>query len=366
MIPISKPWLGKEEKDAVAKVLDSGIIASGPKVKEFEAAFAAFNGTKHAIAVANGTVSLHASLHAAGLKKGDKVICPSFTFIASANSILYQGCIPVFADVKEDTFNIDPKHVEKLLKQDMFHRIKAIMVVHLYGQVCEMDEINALAKKYGLKVIEDAAQAHGAKYKGTLAGKFGDFASYSLYATKNMASGEGGMIVTDSDEGARQLRVLINHGSDRVYYHTQIGYNYRMTDLEAAIGIEQLKKLPSFNEARRKNAARLKEAISKYGWVTAPFEGPENYHIFHQFTIKVKAGLRDRFLKHLNDNGVGAKIFYPIPVHKQPFYVEAMKYRVTLPVTERLAQEVISLPVHPQLTDAELKHIEKAFADFKE
>jgi dTDP-4-amino-4,6-dideoxygalactose transaminase len=361
MIPISKPNLDAAEKEAVLEVLNSGIIASGPKVKEFEKQFAAYTGVKHAIAVSNGTCSLHTCLVMNGIGKGDRVLTTPFSFIATANSILHAGATPVFADIKEDSFNIDPEKIEEALKRDIFRKIKAVMVVHLYGQVCDMDAISAITKKYKVKLIEDAAQAHGAKFSGQKAGTFGDGGSFSLYATKNITTAEGGMVVTNDDRAAEIARSFINHGSERVYYHTRLGYNYRMTDIEAAIGLVQLKKLDSFNEKRRQNSAELSAHLSKFDFIVPPKEGGKNFHIYHQFTIRVKNNRRDEVLKTLTDNGIGAKIFYPIAIHKQPFYEQVLRKIPSMPASERAALEVISLPVHPGLTREEIDAIKGAF-----
>jgi dTDP-4-amino-4,6-dideoxygalactose transaminase len=365
MIPISKPNLDNLEKEAVLEVLNSGIIASGPKVKEFERQFADYCGAKHAIAVSNGTCSLHTCLVMNGIGKGDRVLTTPFSFIATANSILHAGAMPVFADIREDSFNIDPDKIEEALKKDIFRKIKAIMVVHLYGQVCDMDAIGAIAKKYKVKIIEDAAQAHGAKFSGKKAGTFGDGGSFSLYATKNITTAEGGIVLTDDDKAAEIARSFINHGSEKVYYHTRLGYNYRMTDIEAAIGLVQLKKLDAFNEKRRQNGGILKKHLSKFDFIISPPEGEKNYHIYHQFTIRVLNNRRDEVLKVLTDNGVGAKVFYPIAIHKQPFYSKILKKVPEMPAAEKAALEVLSLPVHPGLTEAEIGTIKGAFDSIK-
>jgi len=364
MIPISRPNIGKEEKDAVMKVLDSGIIASGPKVKEFEKNFAEYCGVKHAVAVSNGTCAIHAALHGCGIKKGDKVITTPFTFIATSNSIIHAGAEPVFVDVEEESFNISPDKLEQALKKDIFRKIKAVIPVHLYGQVCQMDKITAIAQKYGIKVIEDAAQAHGAKFNGKKAGVFGDAATFSMYATKNMATGEGGMVTTNNDGIAEKIRIFINHGMPKVYYHTEVGYNYRTTDLEAAIGVEQLKKLDGFNSKRKENSHRMNKLLALYPFIKCPQQMPGRDHIYHQYTIRVSDGLRDKLLEHLNAKGVGAKIFYPVPLHKQPVYLNLIKKNQSFPAAEKLASEVISLPVHPLLTDADFVEIAEAFKTF--
>lgn len=364
MIPISKPQLGQAEIDAVAEVLKSGIIASGPKVKEFEKEFAAHNGVTHAVAVANGTCAIHAALFALGIGKGDKAIVPPFTFIATSNSVLHAGAEPVFVDIDEKSFNIDPEKIEATLKKDRKKKIKAIICVHLYGRVCRMDEILGLAKKYRVLVIEDAAQAHGAKFGDKFAGSFGDAATFSMYATKNMTTGEGGMVTTGSEKTAETLRKFINHGSEKTYYHTLLGYNYRTTDIEAAIGLVQLKKLAVFNEKRRQNAVRMKGMLQHYEDIILPEDGENCHHIYHQFTIRVMRGKRDAFLKHINDGGIGAKIFYPVSLHKQPVY-KGMFKGLKLPVTEKITKEVISLPVHPGITDAEFEKMAEVFNAFK-
>jgi dTDP-4-amino-4,6-dideoxygalactose transaminase len=363
MIPISKPVITEDEIKAVVDVLKSGMIASGPKVKMLEENLKNFFNFKNVIATANGTCALHAALFGLGIKEGDKVLTTPFTFIATANSILHAGAKPVFADIDEKTFNIDVDAIREKLKKDK--KIKAIMVVHLYGRVCKMDEIIKIAKEYGVKVVEDAAQAHGAKYKGGFAGSFGDAAAFSLYATKNITTAEGGFVTTKNEKIANKIRTFINHGQEKIYYHTMLGYNYRMTDIEAAIGIEQLKKLNEFNEKRRKNAEKLKQILKNYDWIILPQESKDEYHIYHQFTIRIKSSLRDNLLKTLNENGVGAKIFYPIPIHKQPFYKKLLSEKNSLPVSEKIAKEVLSLPVHPLLNDNDFDTIKTAFEKFK-
>ncbi|MCM8833034.1 MAG: DegT/DnrJ/EryC1/StrS family aminotransferase [Candidatus Omnitrophica bacterium] len=364
MIPISKPVITNDEIKAVINVLKSGIIASGPKVKEFEENLKKFLNVNNVIATSNGTSALHSALFGFDIKRGDKVITPSFTFIATANSILHCGAEPIFADIKEETFNIDPDSVENILKKDKKKKIKAIIVVHLYGRVCEMPAFINLAKKYKLLLIEDAAQAHGAKLNGKMAGTFGDVAAFSLYATKNITTAEGGFIALNNNEIAAKIRSFINHGQKKVYYHTMLGYNYRMTDIEAAIGIVQLQKLDEFNEKRRKNANKIKEILKNYEWVLIPEDKKNEYNIYHQFTIRVNKKIRDKLLKSLNESGIGAKIFYPIPIHKQPFYKKILQKNISLPVTEKVSLEVISLPVHPLLDERYFSLLNEVFSKF--
>ncbi len=341
MIPISKPYIGAAEKQAVMEVLDSGMLAQGPRTAKFEERFAQVCGVKHAIATSSGTTALHIALLANGIGDGDEVITTPFTFIASANSILFTGAKPVFVDIDEETFNIDPVSVERAITP----RTRAIMPVHLYGYVCDMDALQAIADRHNLKIIEDACQAVGATYHGKAAGSFGT-GCFSLYATKNIMSGEGGMITTNDDAVAEKCRMLRNHGMKRRYYHDMLGFNFRMTDLCAAIGLTQLDRLEEFTTRRRANAQYLN---SKLESVITP-KVKEGYgHVFHQYTIRVD-GARDRdaAAKQLNEAGVGTGIFYPVPAHQQE-YMREIVGSVQLPVAEKLAQEVISLPVHPQL-----------------
>jgi perosamine synthetase len=349
MIPISKPYIGPEEKEAVMAVLDSGMLAQGPRVAEFEQKFAAVCGVRHAVATSSGTTALHLALLAHNIGQGDEVISSPFTFIASANSILFTGARPVFADIEPDSFNLDPEQVERAITR----RTKAIMPVHLYGQVCNMDDLQAIADKHGLVIIEDACQAVGATYHGRLAGSFG-VGAFSLYATKNIMSAEGGMITTNDDHIAEQCRLLRNHGMKRRYYHDMVGYNFRMTDLHAAIGLAQLNRLTMFTAQRQANAVYFNEHINS---VVTPQVQDGREHVWHQYTICVDGGRdRDAAVKQLNDAGVGTGVFYPVPAHQQA-YMREMAGEFHLPVTERLAHEVISLPVHPRLTQADREQI---------
>ncbi|MEP7199234.1 MAG: DegT/DnrJ/EryC1/StrS family aminotransferase [Chloroflexota bacterium] len=353
MIPISKPFIGDAEKQAVLAVLDSGMLAQGPRVAELEAQWAAVCGTRHAVATSNGTTALHLALLAHGIGAGDEVITSPFTFIASVNSIIFTGARPVFADVDADTFNLNPSLVEAAVTP----HTKAIMPVHLYGLPCDMDALIAIARRHNLVIIEDAAQAIGADIHGQRAGSFGT-GCFSLYATKNVMSGEGGMITTNDDAIAERCRLLRSHGMARRYYHDLLGYNFRMTDLHAAVGLAQLGRLDELTAARRANAAYLSAHIES---VITP-HAPVGYgHVWHQYTIRVN-GERDRdaAVQQLNDAGVGTGIFYPVPAHRQKHIVERGLGDVTMPVAEQLAREVISLPVHPSLSQADLEQIASA------
>ena len=357
MINIASPKMGPEEKKAVMEVLDSGMLAQGPKVKEFEEAFAEFCGVKHAIATTSGTTALHTALLANKIGPGDEVITSPFTFIASANSILFVEAKPVFIDINPETFNLDVD----LIEGSITSKTKAIMPIDLFGLCAEMDQIMVLAEKYNLAVIEDACQSHGASIQGKMAGAFGT-GTFSLYPTKNMTSGEGGMITTDDQDIADDARVIRQHGMRRRYYHDELGYNFRMTDVLAAIGNEQLKKLPGFNKKRQENAAYLSERLSEK--VVIPFV-PEGYeHVFHQYTIRVSGGKRDALIKYLRDNEIGSGVYYPVPIHKQTYYVNDLGYDQTLPESELAAEEVVSLPIHPGLTQVDLDFIVSAVNDF--
>lgn len=349
MINIAKPQIGEEEKKAVLEVLDSGIIAQGPRVKAFEEAFASMCGVKHAIATTSGTTALHVALLAVGVGEGDEVITSPFTFIASANSILFVGARPVFVDIDPATYNINPSLIEMAITP----RTKAILPVHLFGLSCDMSPILDIAGRYGLAVIEDACQSHGASYKGKRAGSFGT-GVFSFYPTKNMTSAEGGMITTDDDVIDEKCRVIRQHGMRRRYYHDELGFNFRMTDVHAAIGLEQLKKLEGRNEQRRANARFLSENLKG---VILPCEEPGYAHVYHQFTVRVTGGRRDALRAYLQENGVGSEIYYPVPVHQQSFYTGDLGYRLTLPEAERASLEVLSLPVHPALSQADLETI---------
>jgi dTDP-4-amino-4,6-dideoxygalactose transaminase len=349
MISIAKPMIGEEEKQAVLEVLDSGILAQGPRVKAFEESFAELCGTKYAVATSSGTTALHTALLAHELGKGDEVITTPFTFIASANSILYTGARPVFVDIDPRTFNINPDEIQAAITP----HTKAILPVHLFGLSCDMDAIMAIAKKHELIIIEDACQSHGAVFNGKRAGSFGT-GTFSLYPTKNMTSAEGGMITTDDEKIAEHCRVIRQHGMRRRYYHDELGFNFRMTDVHAAIGLAQIKKLKKFNATRRANAKYLSEHLNG---VITPFEPEGCEHVYHQYTIRVPNGRRDALRTYLQDHGIGSEVYYPVPVHQQAFYVNELGYKVSLPETEQAAQEVLSLPVHPALTHTDLDTI---------
>ena len=352
MIPISKPIIGEAEKRAVVEVLESGRLAQGPRVAQLEERFAQLCGTRYAIATSSGTTALHLALLAHGIGPGDEVITTPFTFIATVNAILFVGAKPVLVDIEEETFNIDPAQIEAAVTP----RTRAIIPVHLYGYPCDMDPILEVARRHGLAVIEDAAQAVGATYKGRPVGSFGT-ACFSLYATKNVMSGEGGMITTDDPEIAERCRMLRSHGMRERYQYEFLGYNFRMSDLHAAIGLVQMDRLEEFTAQRRANAAYLSEHIRS---VVTPTVREGYGHVWHQYTVRVDGGRdRDEAVRRLNEAGIGTGIFYPKPAHHYD-YIRQIVGEVSLPVAERLSKEVISLPVHPALSQADLERIVEA------
>lgn len=353
MIPAAKPIVGDEEREAVDRVLRSGMIAQGPEVAAFETEFAdVLVGGRTCVAVNSGTSGLHLGLLAAGIGPGDEVIVPSFTFAATANSVALTGATPVFADIEPDFFCLDPESVRAAITP----RTKAIMPVHLYGHPANMGALQALADEHGLLLFEDAAQAHGATLDGRPVGSFGAFAMFSLYPTKNMTSGEGGMVSCASDEIARNLRLLRNQGMERQYANEVVGFNARMTDVHAAIGRVQLTKVQGWTADRQRNAAFLSEHLEG---VVTPRVADGAVHVYHQYTIRVLED-RDRVVTALREeHGVGCGVYYPIPNHRLDSLARFAP-GLELPETETAARQVISLPVHPSLSQADLDRIVSA------
>lgn len=353
MIPIAKPYIGNEELMAVAEVLNSGHLAQGRAVAEFEAVFAAYCGVSQAVATSSGTTALQAALLAHDIGPGDEVITTPFTFIATANSIVSTGARPVFVDIEEDSLNINPD----LIESSITPRTKAIMPVHLFGNPCDMAAIMSIAADHGLVVIEDACQAHGATIGDRKVGTYGT-GCFSFYPTKNITSGEGGMVITDNEAVAERLRLIRNHGSSQRYIHTTLGYNLRMSDIHAALGIVQMKRLEEFTQKRISNARFLMENLPE---VVLPQVQQGCRAVFHHFVIRVP-GDRDGFVQRLRERDVDAGVYYPIPIHKQPVYKE-MGYEDSLPVVEKVSNEVVSLPVHPGVSQEDLVTIVKAVKD---
>jgi dTDP-4-amino-4,6-dideoxygalactose transaminase len=355
MINIANPYLGAEEKRRVEEVLDSGMIAEGDVVRDFESSFAAFCGADRGVATSNGTTALHAALVGLGIGSGDRVLTTPFSFIATANTVRLAGAEVDFVDVDPRTYNLDPDALERRLRDG--EQVDAVVAVHLYGLPADVGRLRELADEYDFKLLEDAAQAHGARYEGQRVGTFGDAACFSFYPTKNMTTGEGGMILTDDDSVADRAREFVDHGRTAGYEHASVGHNFRMTNIAAAIGEVQLERLPEFTEARRRNAAGLDDRLADVADVTTPFE-PDGYeHVYHQYTIRVPN--RDALREHLSNHDVGTGVYYPIPIHRQPAYEDVSG---SYPVSEACADEVLSLPVHPQLDDEDLDRIAEVTA----
>ena len=354
MIPVGKPALGEEEITAVSEVLRSGMLAQGPRVEEFEQAFARYCDSPHGVAVNSGTAALHATLLALGIGAGQEVIVPAFTFFATASSVCMTGARPVFADVDEDTFNLSIDSLEEQLSQ----RTRAVIGVHLFGQPFALRPVAEICGERGIPFIEDAAQAHGAVYHGKRAGSFGAAGCFSFYPTKNMTCGEGGMVTTADPDLAARVRRYINHGQSEKYLHTCIGYNFRMTDIGAAIGLAQLGKLDAFNARRRETAAYYDDHIRCPG-IILPAASPGVEHVYHQYVIRVTDEsrlTRDQLAIVLRERGIGTAVHYPIPLHRQPVFEECGK-KARCPVADRLAAEVLSLPIHPLVADTEREYI---------
>lgn len=348
MIQIARPMIGPAEQAAVARVLSSGGLSQGPEVAAFEAEFSKLVGGRVCIAVNSGTSALHLALLALGIGPGDEVIVPSFTFAATANVVVLAGADPVFADISPATFSIDPRHVASLITD----RTAAIMPVHLYGHPAAMHELRALADRHGLALVEDAAQAHAAELDGRPVGAWGDAAAFSFYPTKNMTTGEGGMVVFAAEQPARRARLLRNQGMERQYENEIVGYNLRMTDVAAAIGRVQLGRLPELTGARRSNAKRLDHGLRTS--VAVPVELPGATHVYHQYTVR--SDQRDALGAKLEALGVQARVYYPIPVHRLP----AFDLALDLPETVRATAEVLSLPVGPHLSVGDVKTVIEA------
>lgn len=356
MISINAPQIGEEEIKSVVKVMKSGFLThglgAGLMVTKFEKAFAQFMKAKHAIAVNTGTSALHLAITGAGIKRGNETILPSFTFVATAEVIAMTGAKPVFVDIDPETYNISPRKIEKAITK----KTKAIMPVDLYGLPADMQPIREIADKYGLIITEDAAQAHGASYKGKPPGAFADVACWSFYASKNMTTGEGGMVTTNNDELAERMRFIRSHGEKEKYKSFMLGHNYRMPEIQAAIGCVQLKKLPKFIAKRRENARRLTAKLRKAKGLQLPKE-PQSYkHSWYLYTIRLKGAKgkkRDKIVEALRQKGIGAEVYYTNPIHLMPYYKKFGRHR--LPETEKAVKQVLSLPVHPGVT---AKHID--------
>ncbi|MDR1400878.1 MAG: DegT/DnrJ/EryC1/StrS family aminotransferase [Endomicrobium sp.] len=357
------PIVGEKEDRLIKEVLDSGVLASGKYVKQFERSFARYSGTKFGIATVNGTASLHVALLMCGIKPGDKVITTPFSFIATSNSILFCSARPVFVDIDPRTFNISPIEIEKALKKEK--NIKAVLIVHLYGLPCDMEAIVALKKKYGFVLIEDSCQAHGAEFKNKKVGSFGEASAFSFYATKNMMTGEGGIVLTSNEEADKYGRQLINHGRYSHSLHTTLGYNYRLTNIAAAIGIAQLEQLESWIEKRIVNAKKYNEAFKNLDFLKTPYVPKNCRHVFHQYTVRLSSAERNKFIEYLTDNGVDSGVYYDSVLYRQPLYERSGYGSVMCEAAEKAVGEVLSLPVHPSLSGNDVDRIIKIVSGYR-
>ncbi|MDY6978254.1 MAG: DegT/DnrJ/EryC1/StrS family aminotransferase [Pseudomonadota bacterium] len=342
--------LKAEIEQGFAETFEKTSFILGPNVKGFEADAADYLGVKHAISCASGTDALHLSLVAAGIGEGDEVITSAFTFIATAEAIRYVGAIPVYVDIRPDTYNLDPELVEAAISD----RTRAILPVHLFGQPADMNAIMALANKHNLKVIEDCAQSFGADIEGTMTGGIGLAGAHSFFPSKNLGCyGDGGMITTNDNTLADMLLMLRNHGSKERYYHDVVGYNSRLDELQAVVLRAKLKHLPKYNQERRRVAHRYTKGLAG-SVVTPPHEDGKGTHVYHQYTVLTDQ--RDVVMKKLADNEIASAIYYPVPLHQQKVFADICK-DVKLPVTEQVASRCISLPIYPELKDNQIDQI---------
>jgi len=364
VIQVAAPIIENEEINAVNQVLKSGIVAQGPKVAELEEAFANFCGTKFAVAINSGTAAIHAALFAAGVGPGDEVITTPFSFIATINPILFLGATPVLVDIDPETFNIDVEKVKKAITD----KTKVIMPVHLYGQPCDFDELKNVADEHDIKIIEDACQAVGATYGDKKTGNLGDLGCFSLYATKNIMCAEGGIITTNDEKYVASIKSFRQHGMIGPYEYAGIGYNYRLTDILAAIAVEQLKKADAFNKIRQENAKALNSGLAGINGLVLPLTKEGRSHVFHQYTVRITPDFpinRDQLMALLKENEIGSGIYYPKPLHVYP-HIAGNRYKLgDFPNAENAADQVLSLPIHPRVTSDDIAKIIKTFKDIK-
>ncbi|WP_368409313.1 DegT/DnrJ/EryC1/StrS family aminotransferase [Halomarina litorea] len=344
--------MGEEEKARVMEVMDEGMLADGPEVRSFEREFADYVEADHGVATSNGTTALHAAMKAIDVGPGDTVVTTPFTYIATANAVSFCNADIELVDIDPETYNIDPDALEARLADGL--DVDAVIAVHLYGLPAAMGRLRELADEYDFALVEDAAQAHGAAVDGTPVGSLGDVACFSFYPTKNMTTGEGGMITTNDEDLAVRARRFVDHGRTEGYDHPEVGHNFRMTSIAAAIGRVQLDRLPGYIDSRRENARVLTERLTDTA-VTTPVEPDGFRHTYNQYTLRYEA--RDDLMAALEDAGVGSKVYYPKPVHMQGAYDHL---DVSAPVTERAVNEVLSVPVHPQLSEADVRAVADA------
>ncbi|WP_330949252.1 DegT/DnrJ/EryC1/StrS family aminotransferase [Virgibacillus sp. MG-45] len=365
MLDLSEQYSNMRDEmlQTIDEVIGSSQFILGSHVKKLENDIAQFSNVSNGIGVGNGSDAIHIALQAAGIKEGDEVITTPFTFFATAGSIVRAGAVPVFVDIDPITFNIDPEKIEDAIT----NKTKAIIPVHLYGQMADMDKIAVIAQKYELAIIEDAAQAIGAEYNGKKPGEIGTAATYSFFPTKNLgAYGDGGMIVTSDDSVAEKSRVIRVHGSKPKYYHHVLGYNSRLDEIQAAILNVKFKKLPDFGKQRRERASFYSQGLKGISnFVTTPVEKEGNYHVFHQYTLRVSK--RDELQQFLKENGIDSMIYYPMPLHVQPVFENLGYKKGDFPLAEKAAEEALSLPMYPELKQEDQTYvIEKIIEFYKE
>ncbi|MEM2339654.1 MAG: DegT/DnrJ/EryC1/StrS family aminotransferase [Nitrososphaerales archaeon] len=358
-IKLAEPLITNEEKEVILQVLSSKRFVMGEQNELFEKEFAKFLGVKHAIAVSSGTAALHLALLACGVKEGDEVITVSHTFVSTVAMILTCNAKPVLVDIDPKFYTIDPNEVKKAIT----NKTKAIMPVHIYGHPADLDPIIEIAEKHGLYVIEDAAQAHGSEYKGKKVGGIGDIGCFSFYPSKNMmVGGEGGMVVTNDDTLARDIRMLANHGRSTWDTHVKLGYNYRMGEINAAIGRIQLMKLTKMNEMRRRIAKLYSKELEGINELIKPIEAPWAYHVYHIYAIRCVN--RDKLREWLANKGIETGIHYRLPVHLQPFYTSLQLPNYKLPITEEITKTILSIPMHPNLKDDDVNYVIENIKEF--
>ena len=359
-IPLNKPFLGKEEEERVLEVIKSGNLLLGNKVEEFEKNFASYLGMRQVIGTSSGTSALYCVLKSNGIGNGDEVITTPLSFIATANSILHVGAKPVFTDINEETYNIDPDLIEKKITK----KTKAILPVSLYGQPCNMDRLAEIAAKHNLILIEDAAQSHGSEFKGKKTGAWTTSSVFSFDPTKNLATCGGGAVVTNDEKVVEISKMLRIHGAKIKGQHDILGFNFKMNDIAAAIGIEQLKKLNIIVDKKIKTAQFYTKSFSDLNWIITPKVQANSKHSFHKYTIRIVGKNREEVIKKLNDAGVGTGIFYNKPIHKQKLYLD-LGYKDNLPVVEKIIDQVLSLPIHPNLKKEDLDYISEIMHSIK-
>ena len=353
-IRLSKPAVDDDDVRAVTETLRSGILVQGPRAAEFEKAIAAKTGVKHAVAVSSGTAALHCAVHALGIGPGDEVITTPFTFIATASAVLYERAKVVFADIKSEDFLVDPQEIKKKITK----KTKAVITVDLFGKLCDYEAIRAVIPK-NVVIIEDACQAVGATRDGIKSGAWGDLGTFSLYATKNIMVGEGGILTTDSEEYAKSARLFRNVGQSDRYVYEGLGYHYRMPEMSAALGLSQLGKLDKFTEIRRNHAEKLRKGLQGITGFILPTEDGTD-HVYHQFTTRVTsacAHTRDEVVEYMTAQGIQVGTYYPKPLHLYPMFMKMGYKKGDFPVAEQASKEVLALPVHPLLTEKDIECI---------